>query len=46
MLFAEIRKAGHRFTDNKVRDAVDDLIVADRLVEVPGTRGAKDIGRP
>jgi hypothetical protein len=41
MLFAEIRKAGHRFTDNKVRAAVDDLLVADRIVEVPGQRGAK-----
>ena len=41
MLFAEIRKAGHRFTDNKVRCAVDDLLVADRIVEVPGQRGAK-----
>ena len=41
MLFAEIRKAGHRFTDTKVRCAVDDLLVADRIVEVPGQRGAK-----
>ena len=41
MLFAEIRKAGHQFTDNKVRCAVDDLLVADRIVEVPGQRGAK-----
>ena len=41
MLFAEMRKAGHQFTRQPVRDAVDDLIVAGRLDEVPGKRGAK-----
>jgi hypothetical protein len=41
MLLAELRKAGHKFTDTKVRDAVDDLIVAGRLTEVSGKRGAQ-----
>jgi hypothetical protein len=40
MLFAEMRKAGHQFTNTKVKDALDDLIVAGRLTEVPGKRGA------
>jgi hypothetical protein len=41
MLFAEIRQAGHPIRDNDVRDAVDDLVVAGRLAEVSGKRGAK-----
>ena len=41
MLFAEMRKAGHPFPDTSVRDALDDLLVAGRLIEVPGKRGAK-----
>lgn len=41
MLFAEIRKAGHQLRDAHVRDAVDDLIVIGRLIEVSGKRGAK-----
>jgi hypothetical protein len=40
-LFAEMRKAGHQFTEKNVRDAVDDLIAAARLSEVVGKRGAK-----
>lgn len=41
LLFAELRKAGHEFTDGEVRDTVDDLTVAGRLTEVSGKRGAK-----
>jgi hypothetical protein len=40
-LFAELRKAGHRVREGVVRDAVDDLVVADRLIEVTGPRGAQ-----
>ena len=39
-LFAEMRKAGHQFREAKIRDAVDDLIVAGHLAETPGKRGA------
>jgi hypothetical protein len=39
-LLAELRKAGHSFTDAAVRDTVDDLIVAGLLTEVPGKRNA------
>jgi hypothetical protein len=41
MLFAEIRKAGHQIRDNDVRDAVDDLLVTGRLIELLGKRRAK-----
>ena len=41
MLFAEMRKAGHQVRDVRVRDAVDDLLVAGRLVEMSGKRGSK-----
>ena len=41
MLYAEMRKAGQLFRDASVRAAVDDLIVAGRLIEVSGKRGAK-----
>lgn len=39
-LFAEMRQAGQSFRENAIRNAVDDLIVAGRLREVPGKRGA------
>lgn len=41
MLFAEMRKAGQPFRDTSIRAAVDDLVVAGRLTEVFGRRGAK-----
>lgn len=41
LLMAELRKAGHQVRDASVRDAVDDLLVAGQLKEVPGKRGAK-----
>ncbi|WP_245906425.1 P-loop NTPase family protein [Mycolicibacterium palauense] len=41
LLLAELRKTGDEFADAAVRDAVDDLIVAGRIVEVPGRRGAR-----
>lgn len=41
LLLAELRQAGHQVRDDDVRDAVDDLVVAGRLVEVSGKRGAK-----
>lgn len=40
-LFAEMRAAGWQVRENAIRDAVDDLIVARRLVETTGKRGAK-----
>jgi len=40
-LFAEIRKAGHTVREARVRNTLDDLIAAGRLVEVTGKRGAK-----
>ena len=39
-LFAEMRKAGHQVRNETIRDAVDDLLVSGRLVEVPGKRNA------
>ena len=39
-LFAEIRKAGQPFREGAIRNAVDDLIVAGRLAETSGKRGA------
>jgi Bifunctional DNA primase/polymerase, N-terminal len=39
-LHAEMRKAGHKFRESAYRTAVDDLIVAGRVVEVQGKRGA------
>ncbi|KWX66654.1 hypothetical protein ASJ79_24680 [Mycobacterium sp. NAZ190054] len=40
-LYAQLRAAGQSFTNANVRDAVDDLIVAGRLIEVPGKNRAK-----
>ena len=40
-LCARLRTAGHCFRTTKIRDTVDDLIVAERLTEVPGNRGSK-----
>jgi hypothetical protein len=40
MLYAQIRAAGHQARESTVRDAVDDLIVAGRLIEAPGKRGS------
>ena len=41
LLYAELRNAGRQVRDRHVRDAVADLIVTGRLVEVSGRRGAK-----
>jgi hypothetical protein len=41
LLYAAMRKAGHKFTNANVGDAVDDLIVSGRLVEVPGKNRAR-----
>ena len=41
LLLAQMRKSGHKFTNAKVGNAIDDLIVAGRLVELRGQRGAK-----
>ena len=41
MLFAEMRQAGHKFTETKVRDVADDLLVTGRLIETSGKRGSK-----
>jgi hypothetical protein len=41
LLLAEVRKAGHQIRTAKFWDAVDDLIVNRRLVEVEGKRGAR-----
>lgn len=40
-LFAQCRKAGIKARESYIRHAVDDLIVASRLVEVTGKRNAK-----
>jgi len=40
-LYAEMRSAGHQFTEEKAHDAVDDLVAHGRLREVPGKRGAQ-----
>lgn len=40
LLFAEMRKTGHQYRDGDVRAALDDLVVTNRLEEVPGRRGA------
>lgn len=40
-LFALMRAAGWQVRENVIRDAVDDLIVAGRLAETTGKRGAK-----
>jgi len=40
-LCARLRAAGHCFRTTKIRDTVDDLIVAGRLTEVSGSHGAK-----
>jgi hypothetical protein len=39
-LLARLRKGGFQVTDQQARDALDDLIVADSLEEVPGKRNA------
>ena len=39
-LFAEMRQAGQSYRENAIRNATDDLIVAGRLKEGPGKRGA------
>jgi hypothetical protein len=41
LLYAEMRKAGHNLRDGNVRGAVDDLLVAGQLTEIPGKRGAR-----
>ena len=41
MLYAEMRRAGQLFRDTSIRSAVDDLLVAGRLTEMAGKRGAK-----
>lgn len=40
-LFALLRQAGYRWRDRTVRDAIDDLVVAGRVVEGKGSRGSK-----
>jgi len=37
----QLRRAGHQIRNNTIRDAVADLLVAGRLIEVPGPRGAR-----
>jgi hypothetical protein len=44
LLFAEMRKAGHPARQCDVRDAVADLTVAGRVIEISGKRGAKGFG--
>ena len=39
-LCAQMRQAGHGYRRTAIADAVDDLIVTGRLIEVPGRRGA------
>jgi len=41
LLYAAVRAAGHQYMDKAIRDAAADLMIADRLVEVSGKRGAK-----
>ena len=40
-LLALLRQLGHGQRDTAVRDALDDLVVAGRVVEIPGKRGAR-----
>lgn len=40
-LFAALRQAGHQIRDEAVRDALADLILAGRVTEIPGSRGAR-----
>jgi hypothetical protein len=40
LLFAEMRRVGERWRERSVRSVVDDLVLAGRLTEVPGKRGA------
>lgn len=40
-LFALLRKDGHKAQENRIRSAVDDLLVAGQLVVHPGPRNAK-----
>lgn len=39
-LYAEMRKAGQAFREGAIRNVVDDLVVAGRLAETKGKRGA------
>jgi hypothetical protein len=39
-LFAAMRQAGHPFREAAIRMAVDDLVLAGKLTETPGKRGA------
>lgn len=41
LLFAGVRQSGAQVRDDAVRDAVADLVLAGRLTEVAGTRGAR-----
>ncbi len=41
LLSAAVRAAGHQYRDKAIRDAAADLVIAGRLVEVFGKRGAK-----
>lgn len=41
MLYAGMRRLGHQFTEAKVRDAIDDLVLDGRFVEVPGKSNAR-----
>lgn len=51
-LYAALRNAGHQIRDEKARDVLEDLILAGRLIEVTGKRGARGyqavlpIGKP
>ncbi|MCV7207037.1 hypothetical protein H7J75_00040 [Mycolicibacterium canariasense] len=40
-LFAALRQSGHQIRDELVRNALDDLVLARRLIEIPGARGAR-----
>jgi hypothetical protein len=41
LLYASVRAAGHQYMDKAIRDAAADLVVAERVAEVFGKRGAK-----
>jgi hypothetical protein len=41
LLYAAVRAAGHQYMDKAIRDAAADLVIAERLVEMFGKRGAK-----
>ena len=40
MLLAEVRKAGQKLTDARIRSVVDDLVATGRLIRVSGKHGA------